>query len=60
MIGSFLAFAPVVPGYARVATMYHKWEWRLPFEALLFSALGLLAICKVVAATYTPFLYFRF
>ena len=59
-IGFLLALAPAMPLYARLADSYQHWEWRISVEGMMFGLLGFLAICKMVGASYTPFLYFKF
>jgi alginate O-acetyltransferase complex protein AlgI len=59
-IGFLLALAPISPIYVRSVAIYRNLSWRIYIESALYGMLGFLAICKMVGASYTPFLYFKF
>ena len=58
-LGASLALLPRLPGYGKWSLAYMHSPRRSSYEALAFSALGLLALAKVVGNSYTPFLYFK-
>lgn len=60
MIGFILIFAPLTPLYARLSVAYPTWHGRISLEGMLYGMLGFLTLCKMVGASYTPFLYFNF
>lgn len=60
IIGFFLSLAPMTTLYTRASTAYLSWQGRITMEGIIYGMLGFLAICKLVGASYTPFLYFKF
>lgn len=60
LIGIFISLFPTTSYYKNLSSHYLRWTWRISFEGVFFGLLGLLSLCKVLAASYTPFLYFKF
>lgn len=60
LLGMFICLFPTTSYYKKVVELYHRWTSRITFEGVFFGLLGLLSLCRVLAASYTPFLYFKF
>ncbi|MDR3476821.1 MAG: MBOAT family O-acyltransferase [Gammaproteobacteria bacterium] len=60
LVGSTLALAALLPGYANISRVYANWHWRFSLESVVFSVFGFFCICKIVGVSFNPFLYFRF
>lgn len=60
LIGAFLILLPMLPRFSQWHTRYLSWEGRIPLEGVLFGTLGFFCLSKIVGASYTPFLYFKF
>jgi alginate O-acetyltransferase complex protein AlgI len=58
--GAFISLFPTTSYYKNISSRYLQWTWRINLEGILFGMLGLLTLCKILAASYTPFLYFKF
>ncbi len=59
-VGIFISLFPATSYYKKMTASYHQWSARITFEGIFFGLLGLLSLCRVLAASYTPFLYFKF
>lgn len=59
-LGLFLSFAPAAPGYARLVNWYERLPRRRELELLLTLLVFVLAVGRIAATNFNPFLYFRF
>ncbi len=60
LVGIFISLFPTTNYYKNLSNHYLQWTSRISFEGIFFGILGLLSLCKILAASYTPFLYFKF
>lgn len=60
LLGMSLALIPLSHHYEKLKHSYLAWKWHTHFEGFFFGTLGFLTISKIIATSYTPFLYFKF